>query len=192
MFIGCEVYKISIMESFIYQLQLSESLISVIINSVIITFVLGFIFGYAISFIYGIKKTLKICLFIVILTDIIILSYTTSFEVKALCFNEFENYICGNTTQLMQVLPFMGLLLLSHLFINIAIGYAGVMAGIGFYYPSGWFLNKYFNINKLRRDTSDLETIVEQSEQITSMKDSVSAVHQKLNNKNMLMKEYNQ
>lgn len=104
---------------------------------------LGFIYGYAISFIFGAHKTLKLSFFLVIIANILILLMTTIYLITSTCFGKSGNP-CTNTSFFFSALPLFLSSLVFSLFTNIIAGYMSVFLGILFYLPSEFIKNKLF------------------------------------------------
>lgn len=119
----------------------------------------GFIYGYAVSFLFGIKKTLKISLLIEVLISTLFLFICAGYVFYTSCSENNTLNNCSDFSYFFLKVPSIITLLLFHLFFNILSGYIGVIVGICLYFPSGWFLNNYFAMSNLKTSTEEYEKI---------------------------------
>ena len=108
-------------------------------------FFISYLYGYSISFIYGTKKTFTISFFIVIITAILILIFTSSYVFITQCFTTPGIHCFEPNTILYSFFSWLTILT-GNFFINIIIGTAGVGLGVLLYFPSEILMAKYFNV----------------------------------------------
>jgi hypothetical protein len=115
-------------------------------HSSVFMFFVSYLYGYGISFIFGTKKTFTISFFIVIITAILILMFTSSYVFYTQCFATPDSHCFALETAIGSFFAWLTILT-ANFFINIIVGTAAVGIGILLYFPSEIIMEKYFGIS---------------------------------------------
>jgi hypothetical protein len=146
------------------------------IMATVFIFFIGYFYGYAVSFIFGIKKTLTVGFFVVILSTILVLFSSVGFILTTPCSALDNSLLCSDYINIINRVSVITIILLSHLLMNIALGHIGVLCGIINFYPSEWFLKKYYKFNSLKKSAEELDQLTANEKQITMGSQSMSDI----------------
>lgn len=139
-----------------------------LLTATFFVFFIGFVYGYSVSFIFGLKKTLTIGFFVVILSTILVLLLSGTIILTAPCTTAGEISNCNdNGYTITHVLANL-MMLSSHLFINLVIGHLGVGFGLIFYFPCEWIILKYTKITIPKKAVAEMEAIKQSQQTITT------------------------
>ncbi len=137
------------------------------LTGTLLIFFIGFIYGYVVSFLFGIKKTLTVGFFVIVVSSIIILLFTGVYVSTSQCGDLSNPTVCKNSLGIITHMASMLMLVLSHLFVNLTIGHLGLILGISFYFPSEWYLKKFTKFSLPKDSVDELDKITSSKYEIT-------------------------